>query len=1068
MRFFADLHVHSRFSRATARNLDLEHLALWGRKKGLALVGTGDFTHPAWFGEIGEKLIDAEQGLFRLRPDLEREVRARLPAACRGEIRFMLQVEIATIYKAGDRTRKVHHLVYAPGMEAAGRFREALGRIGNLASDGRPILGLDSRDLAEIVVECDDGCYLVPAHIWTPWFSAMGSKSGFDSIEDCYRDLADHIFAVETGLSSDPAMNWRVSSLDGYRLVSNSDAHSPSKLAREACAFDCELSYDALRRALETGVGYDGTVEFYPEEGKYHLDGHRKCGVRLTPGETRELGGRCPVCGKPVTVGVMHRVEELADREAGFVPQTAGRVRSLVPLPEILAELRGLGVGSKSVQCDYEALLARLGPELRVLEDMACEEIGRVGSAPLAEAVRRLRTGAVIREAGYDGEYGRVRLFEHGELSSHPRGVTLFEPGERPAPREERLSMIERSSKEEPAAPRDAEACRSTDSVPRQPREEGRASMRPPESASRGQGTRIGSSPSGASGDEPWWRGDPLSGLDAEQRQAAGQVEGGLLILAGPGTGKTRTLTCRIAHLVRSGVPPERCLAITFTRRAADEMRVRLEALLPECSVVPVMTLHALGLALLREHARTDRIRVASEVERLRCLRKATGLSARKARSMLGRIAVARRSPSTPREPEVEAALAGYCEEMDREGLLDFEDLVGRAAELLETRPELAAELRRRWPHLSVDEVQDLDEQQERLVHLLATEESGSLCLIGDPDQSIYGFRGADPSCFERFRAAFPSARTIRLRHNYRSSPSIVGGALQVMDAGKQDRDRGLDCARVDPRRITIHRAPTDKAEAEFVIREIERILGGHSFFSIDSGRGEMGLGAELAFRDLAVLYRSRAQLDCLVEAFDRSGLPFQHRNHEALSELPGVQQIIERLQAGPCTGEPLVDLIAASSEVGREACPDLLDLLTPLARRCESSDALMSELACACQADCLDERAERISLLSLHAAKGLEYAVVFMVGCEDGVIPLRFGPRQAADLEEERRLFFVGMTRARARLFLCHARRRRWQGRLRELPPSPFLIAIRDEMLERFGSRIPSRRQKGRQLELL
>src|SRR5229473_6115083 len=306
MRFHADLHVHSKYSRATSPDLDLEHLASWARRKGIAVVATGDFSHPAWSAELKAKLVPAEPGLFRLRDDIEKAVMAALPAACRAPVRFMLEVEISTIYKKGDKTRKIHHLIYAPDFATVDRINARLARIGNIASDGRPILGLDSRNLLEITLDSGPDAYLIPAHIWTPWFAALGSQSGFDSIVECYGDLSDRIFAVETGLSSDPAMNWRVSFLDRYRLVSNSDAHSPGKLAREATRFSCEPDFFAMRRALETGEGYEGTVEFFPEEGKYHLDGHRACGVRLDPEQTRALDTICPQCGKPLTVGVLH------------------------------------------------------------------------------------------------------------------------------------------------------------------------------------------------------------------------------------------------------------------------------------------------------------------------------------------------------------------------------------------------------------------------------------------------------------------------------------------------------------------------------------------------------------------------------------------------------------------------------------------------------------------------------------------------------------------------------------------------------------------------------------------
>ena len=417
MRFYADLHIHSKYSRATSKDCDLEHLSFWGRKKGITVIGTGDFTHPAWFGEIKDKLSPAEPGLFRLRADIERQVREKLPGSCQGATRFMLSVEISTIYKKGDKTRKIHHLVYVPTLEQAAFINRRLDRIGNINSDGRPILGLDSRHLLEIVLEAGEGCYLVPAHIWTPWFAVLGSKSGFDSVDECYGDLAEHIFAVETGLSSDPEMNWLVSGLDRYRLVSNSDAHSPAKLGREACIFTTDLDYFSMRRALETGNGYSGSVEFFPEEGKYYLDGHRKCNVRLSADESRQLNGVCPVCSKPLTLGVMHRVQELADRISKEKPEVTDPFASLVPLPEIIAETAGVGPNSKRVAKQYEQLLDKLGAELSILNDIPLEDIRNLSDFPLLpEAIARMRAGEVMREAGYDGQYGRIKLFREAEL----------------------------------------------------------------------------------------------------------------------------------------------------------------------------------------------------------------------------------------------------------------------------------------------------------------------------------------------------------------------------------------------------------------------------------------------------------------------------------------------------------------------------------------------------------------------------------------------------------------------------------------------------------------------------
>jgi PHP family Zn ribbon phosphoesterase len=336
--FHADLHVHSKFSRACSKDCDIEHLSWWALRKGVTVLGTGDFTHPAWAAELRETLVPAEPGLFRIRPELEKRLIRDSPASCAGPIRFMLSVEISSIYRRAERTRKVHNLIYAPSFDAADRITADLAKIGNLASDGRPILGLDSRDLLEITLSADPGCFLVPAHVWTPWFAVLGSRSGFDTVQECYADLAGHVFAVETGLSSDPAMNWTCSALDSYRLVSNSDAHSPPMLGREATAFDTDLDYFAMAAALRTGNGLAGTVEFFPEEGKYHLDGHRKCGVRVDPEQAGETRDNCPECGKPLTIGVLHRVAELADRPPGFRPAGSAGFTCLVQLPRSWAK----------------------------------------------------------------------------------------------------------------------------------------------------------------------------------------------------------------------------------------------------------------------------------------------------------------------------------------------------------------------------------------------------------------------------------------------------------------------------------------------------------------------------------------------------------------------------------------------------------------------------------------------------------------------------------------------------------------------------------------------------------
>lgn len=426
--FYADFHIHSKYSRATSKDLNFEALYVWAQLKGLQVVATGDFLHPAWLKEIKTKLEPAEQGLFRLKKEFAKKAEAQVPASCRGEVRFILSVEISNIYKRLDQVRKVHNVVLAPSVEVAEDLQKKIEAIGNIRSDGRPILGLDSRDLLEIVLESHPKSFLIPAHIWTPWFSMLGSKSGFDKISDCYGDLTKHIFALETGLSSDPLMNWRLSQLDDCVVVSNSDAHSASKLGREANIFDTELSYDAIYSALadKKDKGFLGTIEFFPEEGKYHYDGHRDCGVRLTPKETIKNKGFCPKCGKAVTVGVMARVEELADRPEGEKGKRARAYHSLIPLAEIIAEAKGVGPTSKAVQEIFYKMLDKLGGEINILNDAKLSDIKKVGGDLLAEGIKRMREGKVKIAPGYDGEYGKITLFSDKEREAAPDQLVLF------------------------------------------------------------------------------------------------------------------------------------------------------------------------------------------------------------------------------------------------------------------------------------------------------------------------------------------------------------------------------------------------------------------------------------------------------------------------------------------------------------------------------------------------------------------------------------------------------------------------------------------------------------------
>jgi len=560
MSFIADLHIHSRYSRATSKNLCLETLYQWAKLKGISIVGTGDFTHPAWLAEIKEKLTLDGKGLFKLKNENIPSINIKLPSQDFGPIRFMITCEISNIYKYKGKIRKIHNLICMPDFDSSSRFANRLDRIGNIRSDGRPILGLDSGDLLEILLETSEKAVLIPAHIWTPWFSVLGSKSGFDSIEECYRDLSRHIFALETGLSSDPPMNWMVSKLDRYTLVSNSDAHSAPNIGRETNLFNCKMSYDAIMNALRHGSkeGFLDTLEFFPQEGKYHFDGHRKCNISLSPEESKKYNGICPKCAKPLTLGVMHRVVELADYAIGRKSPTALPYKSVLSLDKILSEIIGTGLTSRQVQHEYYRLLNLLGPELSILLDVPLNSIRKCGSGILSEAIRRIRYGKIYASPGFDGQYGTIQVFTNKERNDYIGQTTLF--------------SLQRKNCEK--------------------------SIREETEVSFVQETTHIKQQSKTSKDKYQFS----EKLNDEQHKAVESSFGSLLVIAGPGTGKTRTLVERIVWLItEKSISPRDILAVTFSNRAAREMAERVE----DRNVKKrsdITTFHKLGLKIIVEN----------------------------------------------------------------------------------------------------------------------------------------------------------------------------------------------------------------------------------------------------------------------------------------------------------------------------------------------------------------------------------------------------------------------------------------------------------------------------------
>jgi uncharacterized protein (TIGR00375 family) len=418
MKIIADFHVHSAYSRATSKEMHLRNMAYWAGLKGINLLGTGDFTHPVYFEEIRSELEETGQGLLFLK--------GTDPPA----VHFILTAETSHIYTQAGKGRRVHMMIFAPGLRPAEKINLYLGRIGNVHSDGRPIFGFSAKDLVKIVLDIDPDCLVVPAHVWTPWFSVFGSHSGFDSLEECFEEETINIKAIETGLSSDPAMNWRWSALDRLSLISNSDAHSPAKIGREANIFDCSFTFHDILSTIKNKDPnrFLATIEFFPEEGKYHFDGHRSCRISYAPGQTIKQNYLCPVCGKPLIVGVMHRVESLADRPPGFMPKGAISALHLVPLEEILAEVFGIGSQSRRIRKEYLRLIERGGPEFKILLDLPEEELGSFMEDRLVEGILRVRQERIRVVPGYDGVYGQVKIFEKDVPAAKPSSqLTLFE-----------------------------------------------------------------------------------------------------------------------------------------------------------------------------------------------------------------------------------------------------------------------------------------------------------------------------------------------------------------------------------------------------------------------------------------------------------------------------------------------------------------------------------------------------------------------------------------------------------------------------------------------------------------
>ena len=430
MKFIADLHLHSKFSRATSKEMVLDMLACWAKIKGIRLLATADFTHPEWLFLLKQKLEPSGNGFYRLKhilPPADEYLKSF--SLSPDDVSFVLSAELSFIYSKKGKVRKIHIILLAPDFESVDRVNQKLSSLGNLRSDGRPVLGLDAKAFVKIIADLSPECVVIPSHIWTPWFSLFGANSGFDSIEECFEEMTPFIFALETGLSSDPAMNWRLSALDRYSLVSNSDAHSPSKIGREANAFETDFSYKGLIDAIKSKSPekFLYTIEFFPEEGKYHYDGHRKCGVLFSPRESLRHNDICPQCGKRLTIGVMHRVEELSDREEGEAPTLKVPYKNLIPLNEIIAQALDKTSECQSVWDVYFHFIHEFENEQKVLTETSIEDLRRISPERVSLGVERMKKGAVKIVPGHDGCFGKISLFDDKTLEEEAQGqLKLF------------------------------------------------------------------------------------------------------------------------------------------------------------------------------------------------------------------------------------------------------------------------------------------------------------------------------------------------------------------------------------------------------------------------------------------------------------------------------------------------------------------------------------------------------------------------------------------------------------------------------------------------------------------
>ncbi len=1081
MRFIADFHIHSKYSRATSKECNIPSLYKWAKIKGITVLGTGDFTHPAWFAELKDSLIPDGNGLFNVTSEIKKNIDKEIPSLSTKTVKFILSAEISSIYKKNGKVRKIHNVIIMPDFESVEKFNKKLSTLGNITSDGRPILGIDSKTLLEITLEINQEAMFIPAHIWTPWFSLFGANSGFDSIEECFEDLTSEIFALETGLSSDPPMNWRLSTLDKFNLVSNSDAHSPANLAREANLFDTELSYNHIRNALKNKNSNEfiGTIEFYPQEGKYHYDGHRNCNIRLTPKEAIKNNLICPVCGKPITVGVLHRVESLADREEGVKPENAKEFESIVPLSEIIGEALSIGKNSPRVKYIYNQLVGNLGDELSILREVPIEEIKKISTVIIAEGIKRVREKKLTILPGFDGKYGKIIIFTEEERNNNAAQMLLLSIKSKRIEKEKK-NRIEKTKFQSISA----------------------------------------------------HKKENILEINKEQHNAIKCEDGPVIVIAGPGTGKTYTLIERILHLIKEkNVAPENILAITFTNKAANEIKARIGN---EVNIT-VGTFHTIALLLLKENNFLreifDDIDTSIVLKKL-CKEIGIKENPQKIKEKISLIKTKLIHPDTLKDEFLKEIFLNYRKQMERLCGMDYDDIIIFAIKLLNANESLREKYRKRFKYILVDEFQDINFAEYKFIKLLAGN-GKNLFVIGDPDQSIYQFRGANPDLFFKLKEDFPQSQIFSLKLNYRNPEVVLKSGLNlILKISKSISSENDIESKIQSniKKIPLISAPTELSAGIQIAKIITSEFGGSSMQQTDL----LDEKKSRSFSDFAILVRAAFLIPLIEEVLIKEGIPYRLYGEKSFFEKKLPRAVINILRL--CNegfskfrflqvlnffnnGERIIKEIESLinekeiiskfkntilsfkkeeydrlnefikvyekiSKLAKDEKPETFfkemapifgeknedyKRLQGISERFDTIKDFLQAILTGKEQDIeispkkLISEIEAVSVMTIHSAKGLQFPVVFVYGINEEILPYK-----DSDINEERRLFYVAITRAKEKLYLVAPQRIKIFGQTRVLPISHFINDIPEKYIERKDIKFKSyRKEKLKQLSL-